>query len=135
MRELNDQEKLTLAVIDRAKRNDHSKFEYIRSMAGLRAVSVYFNSVAKMKNGFIDISVDVMKRYCADLVKGSSDVKALITYNELKLCEAFYEEEQEIAREMIREYISYVSSGHMIEFMMGYERPEEELKDYIERRK
>lgn len=130
MDRLTENEELTLAVVKRAQAGQHSKFDYIRNLNGLRGVARYFNGAARLKNGFKKVSQKVLSDYTKSISNKYTKVDPLITYNNLKVCEKFYEDEQSIAKEMIREYIAYLSSGHLIETLLGFDRPEDDLRDY-----
>ena len=113
-------------LIRRAKKGEHSEFEYIRSLDEYFAAKTVKNVLKKVVKSFLVSKNNLYNSYTRAVKAGTNDLNVILALSELIQVINFYKAEIEIISEMIYEYIAYVHCGHFIDTILGRYRKEEE---------
>lgn len=117
-------------LISRAKKGNHSEFEFIRSIEEYFAARTFRKATNKVINSFTTSRNNLYNSYIKLIAKGSDNLSVILAISELNQIIKFYEDEIEIISDMIEEYVSYVHSGHIFDTFIGNYRKEEDLYDH-----
>lgn len=117
-------------LIDRAKANNHSSFEFVRNLNEYTATKTFKNAVQKIATRFIKSANNLFKSYFKDLKEGISKLDLFLAAKEMMNISEFYMGEVAIAEDMLSEYRSYLGAGHALDAFMGIYRPESDLHDF-----
>ena len=122
--------KVAEEVVDRAKKGNHSKFEFIRSWAEHTKTCQYIKACSIMSRQFEKVQRKLMKDYRRSIMQMQSNLTLLLTALNCETISSFYHDEAVIAKDMRREYWSYVWGGHFLDSMLGVYREDDDLVDY-----
>jgi len=120
-------------LIERVAKKEHTKAELIRTRDGLAAAKVLSTALFKISKMFDKLAKQSLEKYIEEIDDTRMQLNAvqqLCTYRDFLACKRFYLVEKGIIDRIIYEYNVYVNSGHLIDSMLGNERPEEDLYDY-----
>lgn len=119
-------------LILRAKKGEHSEFEFLRSIEEYFAARTVRNAVYKVAKSFKNSRDNLYKSYIKTVKSGAQSLEVILAISELEQVVKFYDDEIGIISDMIDEYVAYVHSGHIIDTLVGNYRKEEDLFDFRE---
>lgn len=118
-------------LLAKAAKNDHSSFILLRSPAEYRAARQYYKATSSAAAEFRLIRRALIKEHCKALSAGSCDTEAILAAKNLEFAVKFYEDEAEIMHDMLKEYRTYLLSGHLIStVLLNAYRSDEDCVDY-----
>ena len=118
------------ALLIQALDGKHSDFEFVRNLTGLRILNVYIRGMRKIVRSFKETQNAIVSVYLSQVEKGIQDIGVIMAIKQFGVCTEYYQKELEIAKDMRKEYRTYVMSGHILDTLLGYTRPDNELVDY-----
>lgn len=123
-------EDVLLKLLERAQKNEHGKWEFIRSLEELNAVFTFRRAIRKIVTGFKRSTLQLLKTYKKEVRTHSPNLDVLLAAEEMANAFEFYKKEIEIAEDMIDEYKAYTCSGHILDVALNTYRPTEDLYDF-----
>ena len=117
-------------LLTKALSGDNSKFELISSEGMWNATRIIAHATKKVVKLFKNLVKNSEETYCEQIRAGEQDLEMLLACLQFRVCLDFYEKELETAKDMLREYRAYVTSGHIIKTILGIPRAEEDMVDY-----
>ncbi len=119
-------------LVKRALEGKQSDFEFIRNTDTVRVARLYKRGVKKVAKMFKGISSDLVKQYTKNIASPKvNDLETLLAANQFAACYKYYMKEYAIAKDMLKEYRTYVLSGHILDqFLFNAYRPDNECVDY-----
>ena len=117
-------------LIQRAKKGEHSEFEFIRSIEEYFAARTIKKTLRKVIKSFTTPRNNLYSAYIESIKAGTNNLNVILAFSELEQVIKFYEDEIWIISDMIDEYRVYVHSGHIIDTIIGNYRKEEDLVDF-----
>lgn len=109
-------------LIERARKQDYSKFHQLQSWGEYSYIKALRNSVQATVKAFYKCSKKVLNSYCMAVKDGSADTTKLVAYNTLVNTAKFYEKELGLLNLMIYEYKAYLLEGNYLNALCGAER-------------
>ena len=132
---LPEQMELVETLATRASMGKHTTFELVRSFEEFCLLRKALVGCEKIVEMFNHMSWGLYKEYCKQVSQNKANLSLLFTLRRFLECEAFYEAELDLAKDMLHEYYAYIKEGHFLEqFVYRETRPEELLFDHRERR-
>lgn len=127
----NDKNNYAELLINRVAKNNHTKFEFIKSFDGLLSAYKYKKDMGAAYKGFKKTGKKVFKDYVKGLKQDKPDIELLASYKHIMRCANFFKEDKKIVSDMISEYNCYLRDGHLFKsIFLNYRRPEHELTDW-----
>ena len=118
-------------LVIKALENKNSKFEFIRNYDMLRAVKLYRSGVRRVHKMFKSLEYELLTKYAKLVKEGTDDLTMVMAIKQFAQCVQYYKKEHAIADDMLKEYRTYVMSGHILaQLFFNGVRPEEECVDY-----
>jgi len=134
---MTEQEKETsinnfIKIIENAKKANHFKFEFIKSLNERKAAKILLTTYKKIIKACKVSSKFVLKEY-KKMIATAEDTAELITYmSDMDICVEFYSKELNTIYDMLDEFRFYLWSGHFLDIYL-FNRTREE-KDMIDMR-
>ena len=125
-----DSLELAEQLIQRAKKGDHSNFEFIRSLEEYAAAKMIKKALKKVVKSFDTPKNNLYRAHVKSVQEGEDELNVILAFSELVQVVNFYSDEIGIVSDMIDEYVSYVHSGHIWDTLVGNYRKEEDLVDH-----
>lgn len=134
-----DTQKFLEEIIDYAEQNKPISFSYIRSRSEYSVIKSSRKATKLIIKALDSSKKQLFKKYCKDIVDGSSDINKLLACSKLKDIIEFYSKELTVLEDMLEEYDAYLSSCNLV-MLLDYllfndRRPYSELWDRRERKK
>lgn len=124
------EEELAVALILKAQKNDHTKFELLRNLDDKFMAKTCVKIFAKLSKRYKKVSKVLLKQYLQTVKVGRSSHELIVAYQEMNLCSKFYAEEVNIYWDMLDEFKSYLWSGHFLDvYLFGNDRTNEDMVD------
>lgn len=121
----------TKLLVERALRDEHTKFEFIRSFDELLASYKCKRAIKTVAKGFAKTGRNILKTYLNGIKNDEENLDLLFSYRQIKTCQDFYEKDAAIVADMISEYNCYLRYGHLIKsILLNQYRPEKDLTDW-----
>lgn len=121
-----------IKIVETAKRGNHFKFEFIKSLGERKAAKILLTTYKKIIKACKTSSKFVLKEY-KKMIATAEDTAELITYiSDMDICVEFYTKEVNTIYDMLDEFRSYLWSGHFLDIYL-FNRTREE-KDMIDMR-
>ena len=131
MEDIEEREEYAKLLVDRALKDEHTKFEFIRSFDELLASYKCRRAINAVAKGFAKTGKNIFKKYLNDLEKDEENLELLFSYRQIKTCQIFYEKDADILSDMISEYNCYLRWGHLTKsILLNQYRPEKDLVDW-----
>lgn len=121
---------LVQKLLDRARNDDHSKFEFIKDLNEYSAAQTFKKAVAQVAKSFYRSTRQLLDTYFKQLKEDVAKVELLVAAKDMEKVAEFYKAECALAGDMIDEYQTYLSHGHTIDAFMGKRRVEQDLYDF-----
>ena len=126
-----DQKKFFEAVVKKALSGKHSDFEFIRTYEACKTARLYKISVKRLSKVFKNLYKKLMKTYVKDIMTDEQKLEMLMSMKQFEICHAYFEKECEIAKDMLDEYYTYLTNGHMFDqLVMNGVRSDDDCVDY-----
>lgn len=109
--------------------SQNSQFRLISNPYDYKAVAQFALDIRKVLLGLKRICNKATKTYLKQISHGAPDPMLLVSIRELMTCYNFYWREYATALDMTDEYTNYVLSGHLLDTLCCYERPEKDMHD------
>ena len=121
-----------IKIVETAKKGNHFKFEFIKSLNERKAAKILLTTYKKIIKACKVSSKFVLKEY-KKMIATAEDTAELITYmSDMDICVEFYSKEVDTMYDMLDEFRSYLWSGHFLDIYL-FNRTREE-KDMIDMR-
>lgn len=130
--QIKDNVELIGKLVDLALAGNAPKFEFIRSLRGLREAKAVRKALKGVANMFAKLGDGVEREYSVGIFQGEAKLELLKPLYDFRLCQKFYSNELAVAEDMISEYRTYLRSGRWLKAALGFDRSEEELVDFRE---
>ena len=118
-------------LVKKALKGKQSDFEFIRTYEVCKTARLYKSSVKRVFKAFKTLYKKLMKTYAKDILTGEQKLEMLMSMKQFEICYDYYKKECEIAKDMLSEYRSYLSSGHIFDqLVLNNVRPDDECVDY-----
>lgn len=128
---MTDTEEFTKILIDRALKNEHTKFNYLRSLPELFAARQCKKALNDVIKSFNNTAKKVYLDYLDGIKNNTDRIDLLVSYKQINKCIDFYKKEAEITKDIIKEYKCYLKYGHLFKSVfLNYYRPNEDLMDW-----
>ena len=97
----------------------------------LKVARLYRKGTKKVCKVFNSIIKSILDAYAKSILTDEQKIEALMSVKQFEVCAEYYKKEHAIADDMLKEYRTYVFSGHILEqlFFCGV-RPDNECVDY-----
>ena len=126
-----DPKKIFGELVKKALGGKQSDFEFIRTYEACKTARLYKSSVKRVFKAFKTLYKKLMKTYAKDILTGEQKLEMLMSMKQFEICYDYYKKECEIAKDMLSEYRSYLSSGHIFDqLVLNNVRPDDECVDY-----
>jgi hypothetical protein len=120
---MDDTRELIIALIDRAKSGEHTKFEQLRFFDDYAGARVIYSATRKVVATLEHSANNLFKNYCKAVKQQQADVNLLLAYKQLQLAISFYKEEVRIIKDILADYETYLCEGNFIKaFVFGEAR-------------
>ena len=124
------EEELATALILKAQKNDHTKFELLRNLDDKFMAKTCVKVFTKLSKRYKKVSKSLLKQYLQTVKVGRSAHELIVAYQEMTLCSKFYTEEVNIYWDMLDEFKSYLWSGHFLDiYLFGKDRANKDMVD------
>lgn len=131
MDNIEEAQEWTKLLVERALRNEHTEFEFIRSFDELLASYKCKKAIKTVARSFAKTGRNILKTYLNSIKNDEENLDLLFSYKQIKTCQDFYEKDAAIVADMISEYNCYLRYGHLAKsILLGHFRPDEELMDW-----
>lgn len=122
-------EDMLAALIDKALKEIHSEFVFIRSIDEARAAKAYRRKLVGLVKYFKRSAKNILSAYLSE-AKVNDDINLLLSYKTTEHCINYYQKEVAIVEDSLDEYANYLLVGPLIpSLLFNYYRPEEDLED------
>jgi hypothetical protein len=128
--DLNDPKEFFNGLVAKALTDENSKFEFIRNLDMLRVTRFYKSSVKKVVKIFKDLVNGLTRDYAKQIYNDKQALEVIMSIKQFEACRDYYQKEYAVAKDMISEYKTYVFSGHILNTVLGGNRPDFECVDY-----
>ena len=126
-----DPKKVFEELVKKALEGKHSDFEFIRTYETCKVARYYKIGVKRVYKTFKTLYKKLMKTYVKDIFTGEQKLEMLMSIKQFEICYRYYEKEREIAKDMLDEYYTYLTNGHMFDqLIMNGVRPDDDCIDY-----
>ena len=126
-----DPKEIFSELVKKALKGKQSDFEFIRTYETCKVARYYKISVKRVSKVFKTLYKKLMKTYAKDIMTDEQKLEMLMSMKQFEICYRYYEKEREIAKDMLQEYRTYVSSGHIFDqLVLNCVRPDDECVDY-----
>ncbi len=120
---MDDSRELIIALINRAKSGEHTKFEQLRFFDDYAGARVVYSATKKVVATLEHSADRLFKNYCKAVKQQQADVNLLLAYKQFELAISFYREETRIVKDILTDYENYLSEGNFIKaFIFGEAR-------------
>ena len=120
---MDDTRELIIALIDRAKSGEHTKFEQLRFFDDYAGARVIYSATRKVVATLEHSADKLFKNYCKAVKQQQADINQLLAYKQLRLAISFYREEACIVKDILTDYETYLGEGNFIKaFIFGEAR-------------
>ena len=123
-------DEIFMNLIEKALAGEHSPFEFIRSYDMLKVARLYRAGVKKVAKMFKSLEKELLQAYQYSIESDNQSLEIVMSIKQFGKCAQYYKEECAIVKDMIKEFKTYVMSGHILQTMLGGVRPENECVDY-----
>lgn len=117
-------------LVKQALEGKQSDFEFVRNLAGLKVLNIYIRGMRKVVKSFKTTRDAMMRLYMKQVEQGKQDIELTFAVMQFTRCIEYYSKELAIAKDMRKEYKTYVMSGHLLDTLFGYTRPDSDLVDF-----
>lgn len=126
-----DPKKFFAELVKKALEGKQSDFEFIRSYEMLKVAKLYKKGTNKVRKVFNSLVKSILDAYAKSILTDEQKIEALLSVKQFEACAEYYKKEHAIAKDMLKEYRTYVFSGHIMDQLLfnGY-RPDNECVDY-----
>ena len=122
-------------LVKKALEGKHSDFEFIRTYETCKVARYYKIGVKRVYKTFKTLYKKLMKTYAKDIMADEQKLEMLMSMKQFEICYDYYKKEYELAKDMLQEYRTYVSSGHIFDqLVLNCVRPDDECVDYRDRK-
>jgi hypothetical protein len=130
--DFNDPKQFFEELVKKALEGKQSNFEFIRDLGMVKVARLYKHGVKKVAKMFRNISLGLVRQYANSVTDPKvNDVEILLAAKQFATCYDYYMKEHAIAKDMLKEYRTYVFSGHILDqFLFNGYRPDNECVDY-----
>ena len=126
-----DPKEIFSELVKKALSGKQSDFEFIRTYEAYKVARLYKISVNRVSKTFKTLYKKLMKIYAKDIMTDEQKLEMLMSMKQFEICYDYYKKECEIAKDMLQEYRTYVSSGHIFDqLVLNCVRPDGECVDY-----
>ena len=126
-----DPKKVFEELVKKALSGKHSDFEFIRTYETCKVARYYKIGVKRVYKTFKTLYKKLMKTYTKDIMADEQKLEMLMSIKQFEICYRYYEKECEIAKDMLDEYYTYLTNGHMFDqLIMNGVRPDDDCVDY-----
>ena len=126
-----DPKEIFSELVKKALSGKQSDFEFIRTYEAYKVARLYKISVNRVSKTFKTLYKKPMKIYAKDIMTDEQKLEMLMSMKQFEICYDYYKKECEIAKDMLQEYRTYVSSGHIFDqLVLNCVRPDGECVDY-----
>ena len=121
---------LLRVIMHKAFTEENSKFQFIVSWAHRRAVKEYLKGIKQIVKTF-NLKIDLIQReYLEQILTDTQDINLLTAMVQILHCRDYYQRELDVVKDMLDEYRCYIHSGHLIDTIIGVQRPPQDLIDF-----
>ena len=114
---------MTLAIIEHAQEGQPLKLHYIKSWNEFQEYTRLNRSTKAVIKLLNNAANNLFKKYCKNVIAGSSDVIELVAYTQIQEYRDYYIKEAETQRKMLDEYDNYLGNwGNFWHSLLGGER-------------
>lgn len=114
---------MTLAIIEHAQEGQPLKFHYIKSWNEFQEYTRLNRSTKAVIKLLNNAANNLFKKYCKNVIAGSSDVTELVAYTQIQEYRDYYIKEAETQQKMLDEYDNYLGNwGNFWHSFLGGER-------------
>ena len=126
-----DPKKVFEELVKKALKGKQSDFEFIRTYEMCKVARYYKISVKRVSKTFKTLYKKLMKTYAKDILTGEQKLEMLMSMKQFEICYDYYKKEYELAKDMLSEYRTYLTSGHIFDqLVLNSARPDDECVDY-----
>lgn len=126
-----DPKKVFEELVKKALSGKHSDFEFIRTYETCKVARYYKIGVKRVYKTFKTLYKKLMKTYTKDIFTGEQKLEMLMSIKQFEVCYRYYEKECEIAKDMLDEYYTYLTSGHIFDQLVcNAIRSDDDCVDY-----
>ena len=119
-------------LVKKALRGKHSDFEFIRTYEMCKAARLYKTSIKTVYKTFKTLYKKLMKTHAEDIMADEQKLEMLMSMKQFEICYDYYKKEYELAKDMLDEYYSYLTSGHIFDqLIMNGIRSDDDCVDDI----
>lgn len=119
------------SLIEVALKGEHPPVDFLKSTDEYSAANVLYKANIKISKAFKREAKRTYKEYCKELREAYTTSDTLIQYRTFLICADYFNQEARAVYDMMDEYTAYLTSGHiMSDVVLGYQRKEEDLRDY-----
>ena len=128
--ELDEDQQYAYSLITRARSGKHSEFKLITNLEEFHDLRFDLKEAKLSSRQFRRASRILYKVYVKKLRQGMDDVYTLISSRNCADIADYWLDERYILQDIKDEYITYATTGHIMEVLRGEERSEEDMVDY-----
>ena len=120
-------------LIKHALEEDHTKFVQLRSLSEYRNFRSIVRSYRAVIVGLEAGVKRLSKSYYKDITCGCNDTTKAMAYRQMLDVVDFYYQEIYIINQMLKEYRLYLQDGHLLSALLGEQRSNRDLTNYLDK--
>ena len=129
--DLSDPKKFFGELVKKALTGEQSNFEFVRTKDMMHVASLYKRGTRKVYKVFDSLHKALVKQYGESILTDKQSLETMMAIKQFEVCRDYYKKESAIAKDMLKEYRTYVFSGHILaQLFFNGVRPDNECVDY-----
>lgn len=120
-------------AIRRVLENDHVENEILSSLAAYQTAKIFKKILKKLVRGFKKSARAAKRSHMIAIDLQDTTTEHIMNYRLFLRCADFYKEDIKRVNYMIKEFKTYLVSGHFFEMFSGEERKQEDMFDFTKR--
>ena len=129
--DLSDPKKFFGELVKKALTGKQSNFEFIRTKDMMHVANLYKRGTKKVYKVFDNLHKALVKQYGDSILTSEQSLETIMAIKQFEVCRDYYKKEVAIAKDMLKEYRTYVFSGHiLVQLLFNGVRPDDECVDY-----
>lgn len=109
---MTDLQEFFLQLIEHALNDEHTKFEKLLYLDAYLGACATYKATKKVIMALGESADELFRKYCKAVSSQQADVNMLIAYKQLQQAIIFYKEEQQIIKDILEDYESWLWDGH-----------------------
>jgi hypothetical protein len=117
-------------AVKRVLENDHVENELLSSLAAYQTAKIFKKILKKLVHGFKESAKAAKRSHMIAIKLRDTTAEHIMNYRLFLRCADFYKEDIKRVNYMLKEFKTYLVSGHFFEMFSGGERKQEDMFDF-----